>query len=619
MKRMKFLLPLLTAFALQTATAAPDQTHAWEKVELTFHAINQYTNPYAQVVAWVDLKGPGFDKRCYGFWDGSNVFRVRILATAPGKWSWRSGSNQKDAGLNNQRGSFTAVEWSEAEKESVPTRRGFIRPTPNGHAFEFADGTPFLLLGDTWYAAMTFRFPWNDDDQPRPIGPEAGFKDYLRLRKSQGFNAVAIIAAFPNWANDGQPWEIWLDQGADLGIRSAWVDQGDIANDFPHGTWHAKDMTNEAGRAFFFPGRIPGYEQIYPDVERINPDYFKFMDRKIDYLNAQGFIPVIEVARRDLTSAWAKYYEWPDSYSRYVEYIWSRYQANNCLYSPVHYDYPVMTASTKQLNQAANRVIEKFGPPPFGTLASCNASVSSLMNFGGTNENLWLTFHQIGNLREHDAYWYLTEIFNSTPARPALNGEPYYSGMTDRRYSPTYRYGAPGGTTNDDRDVRSGIYGSFLSGGLAGHIYGAEGIWGVDTEPGSSPLMWEAFQWNSANQMKYLKTFAFSEGRRCQDLVPDANLVSPSETSVTKGFTGWAYCARTPAKDFFLAYFEKDYPAHGMIRGALPQSNYRAQWFDPRTGQWSQAGNGVLKANQWGWIQLPDFPAADDWGLKLTL
>ncbi len=616
---MKFLLPLLAGIVLQTAAAAPNETHVWEKVELTFHAENEYTNPYTQIMAWVDLKGSGFDRRCYGFWDGSNVFRVRVLATAPGKWSWRSGSNQKDSGLNNQRGSFTAVAWSEAEKESVPTRRGLIRPTANGHAFEYADGTPFLLLGDTWYAAMTFRFPWNDDDQPRPIGPEAGFKDYLRLRKSQGFNAVAIIAAFPNWANDGQPWEVWLDQKADLGIRSAWVDQGDIANDFPRGTWRAKDMTNEGGRAFFLPGKIPGYEQIYPDVDRLNPEYFQYMDRKIDYLNTQGFIPVIEVARRDLTSAWAKYYEWPDSYSRYIEYIWSRYQANNCLYSPVHYDYPVMTATTKQLNQAANRVIEKFGPPPFGTLASCNASVSSLLDFGGTNENHWLTFHQIGNLREHDAYWYLTEIFNSTPPRPALNGEPYYSGMADKRYSPPYKYGATGGTTNDDRDVRSGIYGSFLSGGLAGHIYGAEGIWGADIEPGSNPLMWEAFQWNSANMMQYLKTFAFSEGRRYQDLVPDANLVSPSETSVTKSFTGWAYCARTPGKDFFLAYFEKDYPAHGMIRGALPQSDYRAQWFDPRTGQWSAAGVGLLRANQWGWIQLPDFPSADDWCLKLTL
>ena len=612
---MKPLLPLLLFGASLNFNTAQADTHVWEKVELTFRAKNSYANPYTNVEVWVDLKGPGFDKRCYGFWDGADVFRVRILATRPGKWIWRSGSNQKDAGLNHQQGSFTAVEWSEADKAALPVRRGFIRPSANGHAFEYADGTPFILLGDTWYAAGTSRFKWNDDDQPRPIGPDAGFKDYVRLRKGQGFNAVAIIAAFPNWANDGRPWEIWIDQTADLGVRSAWVDQGEIANGWPREQWHAKDMSNEGGRAFLFPGKVPGYEQVYPDVDRINPDYLKYLDRKIDYLNAQGFVPAIEVARRDMTSCWAKYYNWPESYSRYIEYVWSRYQANNCLFSPVHYDYPVMTATTAQLNQAANLVIKKYGPPPFGTLLSCNASVSSLMNFGGPAQNHWLTFHQIGNLREHDAYWYLTEILHSQPARPALNGEPYYAGMADKRY-PLYKFGAPGGTTNDDRDVRSGIYGSFLSGGLAGHIYGAEGIWGADVEPGSDPFMWEAFQWNSANQLQYLKTFALSEGARYEELVPDANLVSPSQTHLTKGFTGWAYCARTPDKTFFLVYFEKDCPNQSRIRGAIPFATYHAEWFNPRGGQWSAARE--LKANVWGWIDLPDFPADDDWGLKLV-
>ncbi len=609
------MMVLLSA-VFSSFNAARADVHVWEKIELTFHATNNYPNPYTNVEVWVDLNGPGFDKRCFGFWDGGDVFRVRILATQPGKWSWRSRSNQKDAGLNNQRGGFTAVEWSAAEKESVPTRRGLIKPSTNGHAFEYADGTPYLLLGDTWYAAATYRFKWNDDDTERPIGPEAGFKDYLRLRKNQGFNSVAIIAAFPNWASDGKPWDIWLDRGAGLGVRSAWADQGEIADHKPRESWHAKDMNNEGGRAFLFPGRVPGYEQVFPDVDRINPDYFKFMDRKIDYLNAKGFIPVIEVARRDMTSCWAKYYDWPESYSRYVQYVWSRYQANNCLNSPVHYDYPEMTATTRQLNQAANRVVEKYGHPPFGTLASCNASVSSLMNFGGPDENKWLAFHQIGNLREHDAYWYLTEIFNTAPARPALNGEPYYSGMADKRYPP-YKYGASGGTEADDRDVRSGMYGSFLSGGLAGHIYGSEGLWGADIEPGSSPFMWEAFQWNSANQMKHLKTFAFAEGRRYQELVPDANLISPSQNHLTKGFLGWAYCARTPARDFFLIYFEKDCQSRSMIRGASPFATYEAEWFDPRSGQWSKAGGGLLKANVWGWITVPEFPGADDWGLKL--
>ena len=42
------------------------------------------TNPYADVTVWVDLEGPGFSKRVYGFWDGGREFTVRVLATARG-------------------------------------------------------------------------------------------------------------------------------------------------------------------------------------------------------------------------------------------------------------------------------------------------------------------------------------------------------------------------------------------------------------------------------------------------------------------------------------------------------------------------------------------------------
>ena len=65
-----------------------------------------------------------------------------------------------------------------------------------------------------------------------------------------------------------------------------------------------------------------------------NPKYFHYIDRKIDYLNAQGFVAFIEAARRDSSPAWAKYYQWPESYARYVEYIFARYHANNTVLSP---------------------------------------------------------------------------------------------------------------------------------------------------------------------------------------------------------------------------------------------------------------------------------------------
>jgi hypothetical protein len=51
-------------------------------------------------------------------------------------------------GLRGKTGQFTALAWTEAEKKENITRRGFIRATRNGHAFEHAGGPPHLLLGD---------------------------------------------------------------------------------------------------------------------------------------------------------------------------------------------------------------------------------------------------------------------------------------------------------------------------------------------------------------------------------------------------------------------------------------------------------------------------------------
>ena len=128
-----------------------ESVHVWEKLQITLETQRPYSNPYTEVEVWIDLTGPGFSRRIFGFWDGANVYRVRALATAPGEWSWVSGSNQEDDSLNGVQGRFTAVAWTEAEKEENACRRGMLRATPNGHALEYADSTPCFLLGDTWW------------------------------------------------------------------------------------------------------------------------------------------------------------------------------------------------------------------------------------------------------------------------------------------------------------------------------------------------------------------------------------------------------------------------------------------------------------------------------------
>lgn len=602
-KRLLFAA-LFSACCLPTAGA---QVHVWEMQELSFTAENSYENPYVDLTMWIDLSGPGFSKKVYGFWDGGNAFRVRFVATQPGEWSWRSGSSSTDPGLTGKTGRLSAIDWTEEEKNENPLRRGFLRSSENNHALNYADGTPYFAIGDTWFSMGADRFKWYDDTVQRPIGPAAGFKDYVRYRKAQGYNWINMIAAFPNWNTDDSSYHMRLYDSARTTLRSAWMEFGKNS---------AKNMDNEGGKPFFFPGKVPGYENFFPDMDRINPEYFKYIDRKIAHLNENGFIPFMEAFRRDASPLWAQYYEWPDSYSRFLLYFYARYQAYNTVLGPVHLDIISGTINPDRLTDGIMDVERKYGPLPFGNLLSANANPSTLENWG---EDSWITLHQIGNKREHNNYWYLTEIFNLKNPKPALNGEPYYAGYKDARGADIgvhYSRGAEGNTDKDNEIVRSGAYGSFLSGGLAGHVYGAEGIWGGDIEDEAPTHMWDAFTWESGAQMQHLRTFAFSIGNRYQDLVPLADLVSPNKSHDILSYEGWAYCGRTPDKTIYLVYFEKGCP-RAEVRGAILNGVYSAQWFDPRNGTWLDANNGKLASNKIGIITLPEFPGKVDWGLKL--
>ena len=585
--------------------------HVWEKHELRFRLSREYGNPYTDMTGWVELEGPGFRQRCYGFWDGGGEFVVRVAATSSGSWHWHGGSDPEDAGLCGQTGSFEAVEWSEDEKRANACRRGFLRATENGHAFEHADGSPCFLLGDTWWAAGTHRFPWSEGD-----GPETPrtFRHYVDQRVNQGYNCIAIIAAFPNWADDGLPASLDSEDGTVL--RRAWPEAD---------TGHAKSMHDEEGNtAFDSPGRAPGFERSVPDLDRINPRYFRNLDRKIDYLNAHGIMPFVEVARRDIGQVWQRHHEWPDSYARYIQYIWSRYQANNCLLSPVHYDSGAASVPAPDWNEAANSAIDRCGPPPFGTPVGANAHGTTLMNFGHTDQARWLTFHQTGNARrDHYSYSLLTEAYNGNPPVPVLNGEPQYEGMQHREMA-NWCYGevdlADAPSEEAARYVRSAAYGSVLSGGLAGHIYGAGGweggLWRGDVEEASPVHIWDAMQWPGAGQMRHVRTFLNSEGGRYQELIPSLLLLSPNRYGPVAGFDGWAFCAASPTRDLLLAYLERGTPATRFLQ-LLPEAEYEGTWFDPRTGEWSDPWRATTGCS--GTLPLPGKPTDGDWALKLKL
>jgi hypothetical protein len=605
------------------------EVRVWELQEIAFQAAGEYAHPYTDVTVWVDLVGPGFSRRVYGFWDGGRIFRVRFVATAPGTWSWISGSNQaSDSGLSGGRGTLTAVAWTEAEKRENPNRRGFVRATPNGHALEYADGEPFLLLGDTWLSASTWRLPWKGAAAPSGVVPEAGlsFEDAVAYRKAQGFNSVSLIAAFPNWDADHRGATFANAEG--IFLRNAWEKFGAWApsasvSTADGATTTAKDMADEAGNR---PFDVLVEREGLADFDSINPAYFRSLDRKMRHMADQGFVPFLETVRRDHGPSWKAYFDFERSYARFVQYLVARYGAFNMIFSGIHLDWipEKLSLTADEFNAALTYHRSTFGPLPFGQPFTTLIDSSTFKRFGHGEKAPWLTMHTVGNKPRNNAiYDSIEELFRLTPPYPAANLEPYYAGWNHEINRPGGET-PPAGSDRDNYFARAMMYGSVLSGGLAGHVYGtaAYDITSTGEPAGWRPHIWDALRYVSGGQMQHLGSFVLSEGRRYQDLELASSDLEPRKAPQASedGLDGWSFMMRTADRTLALLYFEQGAVTPG-ISGLEPGKRYSWRWFDPREGRWA-TGFGVV-ADARGSARAPAFPtggarASEDWAAKLA-
>ena len=611
-----FLLSI--PFSLISASEIPS-IHVWEMHEITLKAENEYNNYYTDVICWVELRGPHFSKRVYGFWDGGDTFRVRVTATAPGKWQWKSGSNQPDDQGFNRSGEFTAAEWTEKEKNENPNRHGFIQATPNGHALQYADGTPFFLVGDTWLAGTTWRLPFRGTPPANNYtpGPGIGFEDAVSFRKHQGFNSVSMIASFPNWEADNHP-STYADSNG-IYVRNAWEKFG-----YPtgNGTVTAKDMRDEYGNKPFHMSRK--HEGV-ADFNHINPEYFKSLDKKMEYLSETGFVPLLETVRRDMGPSWKAYFNFNESFARYVQYLASRYGAYNIIFSGIHLDWIPKDYSLTgdEFNEALTYHLKKYGPMPFGQPVTSLISSSTYSVFGHGKQCPWLTMQSVGNKpRDHRVADSLAVLFNLTPPYPAINFEPYYTGWNHEINMPNGER-PPANSARDNYFSRAQMYGSVLSGGLSGHVHGtaAYDITTTGEPAGMRPHFWDALNYESGTYMQHLKAFMLSEGTKYQQLTLAVQDVLPHKApgSPDQGLDGWSYMMRTPEKDFALLYFENQ-SVLPTLRGFKSNTIYSIQWFNPIDGAWGKKISITSDRN--GGLRLPRFPdgstpSATDWALKI--
>jgi hypothetical protein len=612
-----------------------NQIHAWETQDIVLFAEKTYQNYYTDVDMWVQLKGPGFDKRVYGFWDGDNRYVVRLVATAPGNWSWRSGSNRADdKGLNDHSGSFTAVAWSAQEKKQNANRQGFVRVSPNGHALQYADGMPFFMAGDTWLAGSTWRLPFrnaptSNDYQP---GPGIGFEDAVAYRKKQGFNSVSMIASFPNWDADANP-STYADASG-IYLRNAWEKFGyDVSTGkgtdasggvSAWGSFTAKSMRDEYGN---LPFAMSAQHKGVSDFTRINPAYFKSLDRKMAYLSEQGFVPLLETVRRDVGPSWNAYFNFNETFARYTQYLIARYGANNVVFSGIHLDWipKDFSLTAAQFNEALTYHLKKYGPPPFSQPVTVLIDRSTYAAFGHGEQVPWMTMHSVGNKpRDHRVSEALETQFKLTPAYPTINFEPYYTGWLHEINKPAGEE-PPANSLRDNYFARAQMYGSVLSGGLSGHVHGTAAYDMTSTgEPaGARPQIWDALKYESANYMRHLKAFVQSEGSRYTNLLLASDQISPRKApgSPEDGLDGWSYMMRTAEKDLALLYFENK-SVLPKLNGFVAGKTYTLSWFDPTNGEWHRPIS--ITADAEGTLSLASFPRGEkvssrDWAAKIRL
>ena len=194
-------MTLLFSFVLMS-TALGEEVKKWDVFELDMTAKNTYKNPYLEgmtddgeglvrvVFSGTSGNAQGMKYTITGFWDGGQSWKVRFAPQASGGWSYESTS--KDPGLNRIKGNFTCTEWTENELTENPTRRGLIRVCKTGKRanryFEYADGTQFLWIADTWWN-WTYRGIYTST--------------YQRLvddRSAKGFNIGQLFVPGNGWS-----------------------------------------------------------------------------------------------------------------------------------------------------------------------------------------------------------------------------------------------------------------------------------------------------------------------------------------------------------------------------------------------------------------------------------
>jgi Protein of unknown function (DUF4038)/Domain of unknown function (DUF5060) len=181
---MNPILVFLLCLSLPAASQITLQGFTHQVVEWSYESDRAYDDPFMQVELEAEITFPDGQKRIVpAYWSGDRYWSFRFSSGQTGVHRFLTRcSDAANSGLHQKKGS---IRLSRYEGDNPLYRHGPLKVSADRRHFEFANGTPFFWLADSWWFGMSSRFAWPEDFQ------------YLTAdRKNKGFSVIQFAIAF---------------------------------------------------------------------------------------------------------------------------------------------------------------------------------------------------------------------------------------------------------------------------------------------------------------------------------------------------------------------------------------------------------------------------------------
>lgn len=145
----------------------------WCVFEVELQSSKHFAKPFQEVRLQASFQKDQKRKKAFGFYDGGTTWKIRFMPEEEGAYIFQISSNQEE--WDGLTGSFECTSPKEGNHGPVRIK---------GKHFNYADGTPFFVMGTTAYA-WTYR-------------PEEVRRQTLESFSKYGFNKIRMLV-FPKY------------------------------------------------------------------------------------------------------------------------------------------------------------------------------------------------------------------------------------------------------------------------------------------------------------------------------------------------------------------------------------------------------------------------------------